>query len=239
MRSTLKPLVVFAALSCFAIGVQANIIYVDATDGLGGNTRVAGSAGGGIFTPVQPPGTQGPANDNLWDVRAFGNDATIYQNASSSATDNAQRLQTSVIGLQLNSYQVYAYFWSDSSLTWRMGASLSDEAGDLPLYLPGMPGVTQFYSGADATVYSSSLPDNPFTTDVMIAEGNRRLYQVPLGVIYSSAFTVNIDDDPAQADQSQRTWYDGVGYAVVPEPASAALIGLGALVGLFVIRRRS
>lgn len=238
MSSILKPLTAVAALSFLAYAAQAQIItYVDATDGVGGNTRVAPSAGGGVFTPVNP---QGPGGDGLWDVRAFGNDGTIYQNASSGNTDNAQRLQTSVIGLQLGWYNVYAYFWSDTS-SWRMGASLSDEAGNLPLYQanPTTPGVVQYYSGADATVMSSSLAVNPFTSDVMIAEGNRRLYQVLVGTVYSSAFTVNIDDDPNMASSDQRTWYDGVGYAVVPEPTSAALMGLGALVGLFMVRRRA
>lgn len=238
MRSTFKFIAAFAALGCFAIGVQANIIYVDATDGLGGNTRVAGSAGGGIFTPVDP---QGPGGDGLWDVRAFANNGTIYQNASSGNTDNAQRLQTSVVGLQLGWYNVYAYFWSDTS-SWRLGASLSDEAGDLPLYQanPDTPGVVKFYDGADATVFSSSLSVNPFTSDdVMVAEGNRRLYQAFVGTIYSSAFTVNIDDDPNQVDSNQRTWYDGVGYMAVPEPTTGALLGLGALVGLFAMRRKA
>lgn len=101
-------------------------------------------------------------------------------------------------------YNVYAYFWSDNSNTWRLRADFADQVGDLPLYLPGGAGVTQFYTGADATVLSSTLTPNPFTTSVMIAEGNRRLYQVALGQsIAATNLRVFIDDmGPAQTLQS-------------------------------------
>ncbi|TWT38081.1 hypothetical protein KOR34_30490 [Posidoniimonas corsicana] len=218
-----------SALACAAAMVASSAtaatVYVDATDGAGGNTAVAPSAGGGVFTPLA---AQGPAGDGLWDVRAFSNNATIYQNAGTSGSpDDAQRLVTSAT-VPAGTYDVFAYFWSDSSNTWRMGASLVDEAGDLPVYDPASPGVVQFYDGVDATVLSSSLASNPFTSDVMVGEGNRRLYEVPLGQVTGTEIAVYIDDEPNQADQAQRTWYDGIGYRAVPEPASLALMCLSA-----------
>lgn len=213
----------------------AQITYVDATDGSSGNTAVAPSAGGGVFNTSGALNSQGPGGDGLWDVRAFGNNATIYQNASSGNTDDAQRLVTSV-NVPLATYDVYAYFWVDSS-DWRLGASLADEAGDLPLYSRNSPEVIRYYDGADATVFSSSLGANPFTSDVMVAEGNRRLYQAPLGRVTDSTIAVYIDDVPNQPDSNQRTWYDGIGYQRIPEPSTMALIGLASL-GLLASRRR-
>jgi hypothetical protein len=215
---------------------RAAIVYVDATHDSSGNTAVAPSAGGGVFNASGALNNQGPASDGLWDVRAFGNGATIYQNVGGNSVDDAQRLVTSA-AVPAGSYNVYAYFWSDSSNTWRLRADLVDTLpGDLPLYLPGGSGVTQFYSGSDATVLSNTIDPNPFTTAVVIAEGNRRLYQVALGQVTGTNISVYIDDGPAAA-QTERTWYEGIGYEVIPEPASAGLFAM-ALLGLSSIRRR-
>jgi MYXO-CTERM domain-containing protein len=221
-----------------AANASATIHYVDATDGAAGNTAVAPSAGGGVFNSVAPFGTQGPANDGLWDARAFANSATIYQNVGTGAgADNAQRLATSVSGLPLGLYSVFAYFWSDSSNMWRLRADLVDTSpGDLPLYMPGGAGVTQYYTGGDATVLSDTLAPNPFATPVMIAEGNRRLYQVALGQVNGTGFSVYVDDGPATVF-NERSWYDGIGYERIPEPASG-LLGAMALAAVGAVRRR-
>lgn len=88
----------------------AAIVYVDAAHGPG-NTAVAPSAGGGVFNPSGALNDQGPANDGLWDLRAFGNGATIYQNAGTGAvTDNAQRL-VSAVAVPAGTYNAFAYFW--------------------------------------------------------------------------------------------------------------------------------
>jgi hypothetical protein len=236
MGKYMKFLGGFCAATMLSTASAQLITYVDATDG--GNTFKAPSAGGGLPFTVTPFGTQGPANDGLWDARAFGNGATIFQNASAGAAQdiNAVRLATSVSGLSSGTYNVYVYFWSDNSPTWRIGASLLDSAGQLSLAKPGDAGVNQFYTGADATVLSTALASNPFTTGVMVAEGNRRLYQVSLGTVTGTGFTAFIEGDRSMTLQSERTWYDGVGYSIVPEPATGALLGLGALA--LIARRR-
>jgi hypothetical protein len=228
------------AMACLFVASRhaaAATVYVDATHGAG-NTAVAPSAGGGVFNPSGAINNQGPANDGLWDVRAFGNGATIYQNAGTTAvTDNAQRLVSSV-AVPAGTYNVFAYFWSDNSNMWRLRAGLTDAAGDLPLYIPGDAGVTQFYTGADATVMSSTLAPNPFTSDVMIAEGNRRLYQIALGQSTGSSVTVFVDDMGAtQTAFNERSWYDGIGYALVPEPTAGGLAIL-TMAGLTAAARR-
>jgi hypothetical protein len=208
----------------------AAIVYVDATHGSSGNTAVAPSAGGGVFNPSRALNNQGPANDGLWDVRGFGNGTTIYQNAgTTAAVDNAQRLVTTAT-VPAGTYNVYAYFWSDSSNSWRLRAGLTDPGTELPLYLPGDPGVTQFYTGADATVFSTTLLPNPFTSSVMIAEGNRRFFQIALGTVSGSSIGVYADDfGAAQTAFNERSWYDGIGYELIPEPTSLALFGASLL----------
>lgn len=104
------------------------------------------------------------------------------------------------------------------------------------MYKPGDAGVSQFYTGSDATVFSTALAQNPFTTGVMVAEGNRRLYEVLLGTVTGTGFSAFIEGDRSMTAQNQRTWYDGVGYSIVPEPATGALLGLGALA--LIARRR-
>ena len=238
MRNFIKVVATTAAVAALTSTAMAQITYVDATDGAAGNTAIAPSAGGGTFTAFV--GQTGVADDGVWDLRAFGNSATIFQNAGTTEQFdvNAPRLETSVTGLALDTYNVYAYFWTDSSLNWRVGASLSDSVGQLSLFLPGGANTTQYYTGADATVLSSSLSVNPFTSDVMIAEGNRRLNQAYLGQVTGTDISVFIEGDRTMTTQDQRTWYEGIGYSVVPEPSSMALLGLGALLATFAVRRR-
>lgn len=255
MKTSIKMFALLAGVASIAMlasTASAQITYVDATTG---NTTAFSAGSYGTFAPLA---SQGLGGDGLWDARAFGNSATIYQNASSGNTDNAQRLQTSVTGLTLGDYHVYAYFWSDTS-SWGMQASLTDPGAGVDMhgyqFNPTTPGTAQYFTNADAgTVLSSSLGVNPFTTDVMISDGNRRFIQIDMGIATSvTGFNVFLDDHTltenfaadgnptlTALDQNHRTWYDGIGYAIapVPEPTSMALLGLGALVGTFVVRRR-
>jgi hypothetical protein len=75
----------------------------------------------------------------------------------------------------------------------------------------------------------------------VVSEGGRTLWQAYLGTEGVGVTTGNvtikayIDDDPAHTDYNKRTWYDGIGYRAVPEPATVALLGLG---GLALLRKR-
>jgi fibronectin type 3 domain-containing protein len=102
---------------------------------------------------------------------------------------------------------------------------LADSVGQLPLYQLSTAGVTRFYNSADATIYSTNLSPNPFTTPVMIAEGNRRLLMTPvLGQVYGTNITVYIDPDRSQTNSSQRTWLDGIGYELIANTIFGPLV---------------
>ena len=215
-----KTSFICAVLGLLGATVQGAITYVDVTDGISGNTMTYSNGGWLAWTAFN--GQTSVANDGIWDRRAFGNSATIFQNAANALADtNATRLRTSLtvsVPDPLQYYNVYALFWTDSSITWRVGASVVDYPGTLPLYQQSTPGVTRFWaSTTDATtVFSTNLSPNPFTTPVMISEGNRRLLMTPvLGQVFGSNITVYMESDRNQVGSDQRTWIDGIGYELI------------------------
>jgi len=207
MKTHLATLGAAAALVA-AAPAQSPITYVDITDGPTGNTLQFTNGGWGLWEAV--PQTSTP-NDGLWDERAFGNFATIYQNAGVAAGVDtaAPRLRTTLTVPEAPPgmfYNVYVLFWTDTSFGWRVGASLSDDPGQLPVYTANTPGVTQFRTGGDGTFYSDSLSPNPFTTQVMISEGNRRLLMTPsLGQVAGPTITVYMEPDRNQQNVNERT----------------------------------
>ncbi len=236
------------------------LVYIDATDTAQGNTETFTN---GVWTVWEAfNGQTWSANDGIWDRREFGNTntinpiygttRTIYQNAASGQVDtNATRLRTTVTlpdPGENRYYEIYALYWSDPS-GWRIGASLTDDPGQLPLYIhaPGMSSVQLWPNGPGGendhpdvgTRWSHELPENPFTTSVMVSEGNRRLLMTPsLGSIYTGGpVSVYIEPDRSQPDSNARTWYDGIAVQLVPEPTAWALMGLGALVAILRFRR--
>src|SRR5688572_4169124 len=82
LMKTYLSAVCLAIASLISTASAQLISYLDATDGAAGNTTIAPSAGGGVFAGVPQSNT---ANDGLWDLRAFGNSATIFQNAGTTA----------------------------------------------------------------------------------------------------------------------------------------------------------
>jgi len=223
-----SKLLTIGLLSILSCAVQAQITYVDAV--ANGNTIQAD--GGAMVTNGDNNGI-----DDIWRARAFGNGATIFEaNGATSGdanTENTPRLKTTISGLSLNTYNVFAYFWADGS-SWRLGASLTDEAGELPVFVGGgVPAGTPMPTVALA---------GDFAAAPLLSEGGRTLWQVSLGTASGTSIDVFIDND-VLADRSvgsswnYRTWYDGVGYSVVPEPTTVALVGLGALA--LLLRRKS
>jgi len=175
------------------------IVYVDATEGETGNTMLAT---GEIFLSEE----DSDGSDNLWRGRAYANNGTIFEAGGEiSETDNTEdcpRLVT-MIEVPEAQYTVYAYFWADEN-SWCIRGSLTNDEGQLPLYLANDP----------TTSATLANPDD-FEAEVMVSEDNRELWQVELGTITTSLIEVYIDDDPRHMTHYRRTWYDGIGYKKV------------------------
>jgi hypothetical protein len=149
----LKALALFAALATLGGRAEAAITYVDVTDGISGNTMTYSNGAWRAWTAFN--GQTGIENDGVWDKRAFGNSATIFQNSGNAQSDtNATRLRTTITVAAPGPsryYNIYALFWTDSSTTWAAGA-LTDSPGPLPVYQQSSAGVKRFWaSTTDST----------------------------------------------------------------------------------------
>jgi hypothetical protein len=208
---------------CFLLAMAAaasaaeKITYVDATYGEAGNTKLAA---GGVFNPV--PDSNG--SDNLWRLRTFGNPAgagTIYeaggQFGDANNPEDCPQLVTTVSGLPEGTYKVYVYFWSDDT-SWRIRAGLKGGDGQLPLFYSRQLPMDAAPIGKPAAAEAKA---EDFETAPLLSEGNRKLWQAELGEVKGTTITVFVDDDRAHRSFSLRTWYDGIGYQLVTQPAKA------------------
>jgi len=198
----------------YTTSVSAGIVYVDASQGEGGNTALAT----GEVLVADDPGTVGSGSDNLWRGRVYANEGSILESAgdwSGANPEDCPRLVTT-IDVPEGSYDVYAYFWGADAGTWRIAASLENSEGDLPVYICNDPNGAATLAVAED--FAEPVP--------LLSEDNRTLWQVYLGAIDTiEGITVYIDDDPTRGAAGDggnaRTWYDGVGYEPVTatEPA--------------------
>jgi hypothetical protein len=250
-------LTVAAAIPAGLLGLvvftgSAQITYVDGTSGASGNTALAA---GGVFSPPLN-GTTGL--DDQWEERTtFGSGGNIFESNGEAAGEDAPRLVTTISGLTTGiSYDIYAYFWSpnDVNQAWGLRAGLVNSGGDLTLYGRDNSNVDTDTDGFQVT-YDVIVPQVNSTAGftvapTLISEGNRLLWQAHLGAGVadgSGQINVFIDDfamtglqapPDGPATVNNRTWYDGVGYAAVPEPSVVALGGLGLACLLAFARRR-
>lgn len=224
-----------------ALTASAQITYVDATSGVSGNTALAA---GGTFSPPLN-GTTG--NDQNWEQRTtFGSSGNIFESNGEVGTENAPRLVTTISGLADGTYDLYAYFWSpgpgDALQQWLLRAGLANLGGDLTLYSRPTAGITTPVT-PDAIATQVTSTSGFTVAPTILTESSRNLWQASLGQATVSGgvgtIQVFIDDYANPGTVNNRTWYDGVGYAVsaVPEPSTFALAGIG-LAGLMIFRRR-
>ncbi|MES2439128.1 MAG: hypothetical protein V4584_08670 [Verrucomicrobiota bacterium] len=233
-RSFLTTALVLAGISAS----DAAITYVDATSGVSGNTTLAS---GGTFSPPLN-GTTG--SDNQWEQRTvFGSSGTIFEANGEVTTENAPRLAVT-IPVSDGTYEIFAYFWSpgtgDANQQWLLRAGLTNDAGELPLHSRTLTGLATPVNPSGmlvATQVTSTAGFAVAPTVITEASGGRVLWQASLGqvVVSNGSTQVFIDDYSPVTTVNNRTWFDGVGYELIPEPSSA-LLGLFGAVTL--VRRR-
>ncbi len=227
MKLPLFPLILIAA----AHHCHAAFTYLDAISGLGGNTTLAD---GSTFTPPLN-GTTG--TDNNWEQRTtFGSGGNIFEAGGEQAAENAPEIRTLISGLTPGAtVAIYVNFWDPTSNVedWNVRAGLISN-----------PGANTLFTAADATAEHGSTASVLASTltygsgPTITAEGGRALLAGYLGaatVDPSGQVAVFIDDRNAVTSVNLRTWYDGVSYEIIPEPATA-LLGAFGLLGL--LRRR-
>ena len=108
-------------------------------------------------------------------------------------------------GLQGGTYEVYAYLWSDTNDNWDLQLGLAADA--LDTYRPTTPGVKSL----DPVAGGGGFAESGFTSQVLVSEDNRTMYEVSLGthsIAEGESLDVFVDDVP---NAGGRSWYDGVG----------------------------
>jgi hypothetical protein len=110
--------------------------------------------------------------------------------------EDVPRLALTVSSLPSDTYDVYVYYWVSGG-QYAIRAGLTDTAAPLPL-------VNNTTGTQIATSSTTSTP--PSNT-------NAELRQVLLGQATGTSFTVYVEDLPAINAGTERSWFDGVGYA--------------------------
>jgi hypothetical protein len=245
---SMKNLIVTTSLVLASISAShAAITYVDAS---ASNLTLAN---GSAFSPS----TSGNVyNDNNWSVRTgtgLASNNTIYEAGGSTngslVGETVPVIRQTLTGLTAGTYDVYAYFWTASNVRWGISAGLADNALTAVHGIGGTTLDSHTYSDSNATrVTVANLTDGSFSTGnaptLAIGGSDRVLAQFYLGtatvdgtgnlnVFIGNQTILNTGASPSVTNS--RTWFDGVGYEVIPEPSSALLGGL-AFLGL--LRRR-
>jgi hypothetical protein len=111
----MNPRILAAAPLLLLSSLNAQITYVDATTGAGGNTTLAD---GSAYTP---PLNGITGADNQWEQRTpLGSGGTIYESGGENVTEDAPELRTKISGLTAGvEYTVFVYFWDPGSTTER------------------------------------------------------------------------------------------------------------------------
>jgi hypothetical protein len=218
-------LAAFGAL-VFSAQSRAALVYLDATQ-----TNTTGPAG------AIKPGTNGQADDDMWSERTgFSIGSNFFQSGDGNG-ENSPEIKTTITGLApLGAYRVYVHFWDGSGTApdWNVRAGFAPGVNTLFANPADAPDI-----GATGGVLASSLTyvanPTPFTEGA-----DRTQYAGLVGIALATglgSLDVYIDDLPSTNGVNQRTWYDGVSYELVPEPASAAML-VFAVPALAALRRR-
>ncbi len=187
---------------CHTSSVAAQqITYIDADEEPGGNT--AGLPGGWV--------TRGAGSSASNDTANFANGGAALQ---ANGLDGISEISTTFNGLDASSvYDVFAFFWdTEPVLGWHIEAGL--ESGNLSHFNYASPGVFKVDATTDITGLNvlGQTPDD--YSDFV--DGNRALYGAFVGrVDGTDSATVYVNRDGTAS--GERSWYDGVGYALTPD----------------------
>lgn len=230
--SRFAPFLTFCLLTA---PLSAAVTYIDATMA---NTNNA--AGGADSTWADgDDGTTGGTvsdgaanNDSKWRFRSgFGNGGIWEATGSNATLEDAVEIVTSVT-VPIGIYDVFVFYYA------------VNDSGDYPIRAGFSSGTHTVFdragnkgtAGQDAATLIFGAGMAPPTG----TESRTLLYGlVGQTTVSDGTLNVYIDDFPAisTGTSNDRTWYQGVGYELIPEPSSALLGVLGALT-LLVRRRR-
>ena len=216
-----------------AVSTHAAIVYVDAEEGSSGNTF---ETGGSLSDTSWVTAGSTDDSSSTWGRRDFANGGTIFEGRSDDTSGQDPDLTTQITGLDDNDYNVWAFFWDASGADqWELTVGLSSTLTDAD--------DTYSFDGDGNTTAPVEASTLTFDTAPDFTEDNRTMYAVNLGtatVSGGSSIDVFIEQLGTNDQGRDRTWYDGVGYEVVPEPSSFGLIaGFLGLTWVMLRRRRA
>jgi hypothetical protein len=194
----------------------APVHYVDAK---ASNTTLASGA---PLVHTGPNTSQG-ATDGQWHRRTnFGNQLDVFTADEEATAEDAPMLRTTLSGLPQGAYDVWAFFWSNPGEQWQIQAGLS---------------------AATIALFEKQSGQHVELADLVGADSDssgtgQLLYKAYLGRTWSVDGTLSVFIDDGTGAGAARTWYDGIGYAAVPEPGSIVSM-LALAVPLLARRRRS
>lgn len=197
---------------------SGGIAYIDATpqtSSSNGNTRLETSGMIDFAThPVNATtaSTTGVTTDGLWHLRTNYGAVNGNRWEAGVADESVERLATTFTLPAAGLYDIYGYYWVNSSGTgnWEVEFELGDQG-------------KVHYTGTGRSNPGTNLSETNgrFSTSVTVASTTSHLFEASLGVWNTSVsglsvtvYADTIQETPDLADG--RTAYDGVGYRLVP-----------------------
>lgn len=237
MRATLNILG-FMAVALLATSASGAITYVDAvanTTGADGNTTINGAL-------VTGSNTGTTSSDDLWRIRAVTEAAggALWESDTTTPAEGTSPLITS-ISLGPGAYNLYGVFRDQPGTESYWDAAFSLDGVNFTAF-------DYRHLKVKKALADGSEFTNPGIMGDIAAVGGA-IYFADIGqVTLASPTLVSIyiqgpEQDltgaspPQTGNTGQRTWYEGVGFELVPEPSGLTLTVCG-LIGLVAARRR-